>query len=286
MRRLCRAVAHHAAVRVVTLNALGHQQDWPARRRVLSTGLRDLSADVVVFQEVFTRNDSDDVAELLGSDFQVFHQRGRDQRGGGASIASRWPLAVVHEADLQFDKRLYRSGWIGSLAVVEISVAAPIGRVLIAHHKPTWQSGAEVERERQAVASARAIEEILHGSERHVVLAGDFDATPDSASIRFWMGRQSLDGLSVCYQDAWEATHGGAAGHTFIAENDLRSERWRPRPGRRIDYIMVRCGDHGATLDVTKCELLFEEPVDGVWASDHFGVLADLEPAPLVKDSP
>jgi hypothetical protein len=28
---------------------------------------------------------------------------------------------------------------------------------------------------------------------------------------------------------------------------------------------------------VVACERLFDRPVDGVWASDHFGVVADLE---------
>jgi endonuclease/exonuclease/phosphatase family metal-dependent hydrolase len=154
------------------------------------------------------------------------------------------------------------------------------------HHKPTWQSGAERERERQAVASARIVEEILDGSDGHVVLAGDFDATPDAASIRFWTGRQSLDGMSVYYQDAWEAVHGNEPGHTFTPDNALRSPSWRPRPARRIDYVMVRCGDHGATLDVTGCELAFNQPVRGVWASDHFGVVADLEPAAFTTDPP
>jgi hypothetical protein len=45
--------------------------------------------------------------------------------------------------------------------------------------------------------------------------------------------------------------------------------------GRRIDYIMVRCEDYGPTLDVSSCERIFDEPV-GVWAIDHFGVVADL----------
>jgi hypothetical protein len=31
-------------------------------------------------------------------------------------------------------------------------------------------------------------------------------------------------------------------------------------------------------LDVVGCSLVLAEPVGGVWASDHFGVLADLEP--------
>jgi endonuclease/exonuclease/phosphatase family metal-dependent hydrolase len=273
-------------VRVLTMNVFGHHRDWETRRPVLQSGLRRLDPDVMTFQEVFKNDGYDQVEELLGTGYHVFHQRGRDDNGGGASIASRWPLELVREADLQTDARLYRSGWIGSLAVVEVAVPKPLGPVLVVHHKPTWQSGVELERERQAVATARIVEDLLGGADRHVVLAGDFDATPDSASIRFWTGRQSLDGMSVYYQDAWEAVHGEEPGHTFTPENRLRSDAWRPRPGRRIDYVMVRCGDHGATLDVAGCERAFDRPVRGVWASDHFGVVADLEPAPSTADPP
>ena len=46
--------------------------------------------------------------------------------------------------------------------------------------------------------------------------------------------------------------------------------------GRRIDHVMVRCVERGPTLDVRACERIFDEAVDGVWASDHFGVVADL----------
>jgi endonuclease/exonuclease/phosphatase family metal-dependent hydrolase len=53
---------------------------------------------------------------------------------------------------------------------------------------------------------------------------------------------------------------------------------WALEPGRRIDYVLVRCSDHGPTLDIRRCERLFDESVDGVWASDHFGVTAELSP--------
>jgi hypothetical protein len=47
-------------------------------------------------------------------------------------------------------------------------------------------------------------------------------------------------------------------------------------PGRRIAYIFVRCGDHGTTLDVSACGRIFDGPIDGLWASDHLGIVADL----------
>jgi endonuclease/exonuclease/phosphatase family metal-dependent hydrolase len=67
-----------------------------------------------------------------------------------------------------------------------------------------------------------------------------------------------------------------------------RSRWWprsRPRPwplerGRRIDHVLVRCAEHGPSLDITACTHAFDQPVGGVWASDHFGVVADLAAAP------
>jgi endonuclease/exonuclease/phosphatase family metal-dependent hydrolase len=267
-------------MRILTMNIFAQHADWEARRRVLIHGLRELSPDVVMFQEAIKTEEYDQVADLLGSDYHVFHQLGRSADGCGASIASRWPLEVVHEADLHVTDRVDPAGWIGSLAVVEIAVPEPIGDVLLVHHKPTWQSGTELERELQAVASARLVEELLDGGDRHVVLAGDFDATPDAASVRFWAGRQSLEGMSVYYQDAWDAVHPDEPGHTFTPDNALRSDAWRPRPARRIDYLFVRCGTHGASLDSAACALAFAQPRDGVWASDHFGVIAELTVPP------
>jgi endonuclease/exonuclease/phosphatase family metal-dependent hydrolase len=52
---------------------------------------------------------------------------------------------------------------------------------------------------------------------------------------------------------------------------------FRDWPFRRIDYVLVRLGAHGGhALDVAACKRIFDEPVNGVWASDHFGLVADL----------
>lgn len=48
-------------------------------------------------------------------------------------------------------------------------------------------------------------------------------------------------------------------------------------PFRRIDYIFVRCGEYGKpTLTIRNCQRIFDQPRDGGWASDHFGLAADL----------
>jgi endonuclease/exonuclease/phosphatase family metal-dependent hydrolase len=47
--------------------------------------------------------------------------------------------------------------------------------------------------------------------------------------------------------------------------------------GRRIDYIMIRSGIHGPTLAIADCRRVLDRRVAGIWASDHFGVVADLQ---------
>jgi endonuclease/exonuclease/phosphatase family metal-dependent hydrolase len=148
----------------------------------------------------------------------------------------------------------------------------------VVHHKPVWPIHLEVVRERQSVIAARAVEDLV--AERrpaHVVLLGDLDATPDAASVRFWTGRQSLEGTGVAYHDAWESAHPDDPGHTFTPRNALVDAGSMPlvRP-RRIDYVMVRGEHHGPTLRVRSCAQVLPEPVDGVQASDHHGVVAEL----------
>jgi endonuclease/exonuclease/phosphatase family metal-dependent hydrolase len=258
-------------VRVLTLNVLAPRYgDWSLRLPVLRSGLPEVDADVVALQEVV------DPGELLGAGWHLAPHSRRGPDGDGATLASRWPLGKIHEIDGLLTPRAAEFPWGGTLAV-EVLAPEPLGPVLFVHHKPVYQLGYERERELHAVAAARLVEELAPDHSRHVVLLGDFDARPDASSMRFWTGRQSLDGTSVCFHDAWESVHGDEPGHTFTPENPrVQDGGMFLVRGRRIDYVLVRGGDHGPTLRVESCERALVEPVDGVQASDHYGVLAEL----------
>ena len=250
---------------------------WTRRQEALRNGLRALGPDLVAFQEVVYRDGYDQVADLLGPEYHVRHQAGREADGAGNSIASRWPFGDVRDVDLHVTSRMDPSELAGRVTVAEISPSAAIGPLLFVNHKPSYQLAFEHERELQAVAAARVVEDLVDDHRPHVVLAGDFDAEPDMASMRFWRGRQSLGDMSVCYRDAWADIHRRASGYTFTPDNPMvRRGNWPQERGRRIDHILVRCGHHGPTLEIKACERIFDAPVNGVWASDHFGVMADL----------
>jgi endonuclease/exonuclease/phosphatase family metal-dependent hydrolase len=245
----------------MTQNLWGIRGDWGARRRVLRAGFRRLELDFVAFIEAIKTDEYDKVVDLLGDVHHVAHQAAREPGGQGASIASRWPLGTPYEVDLQVSARV--AGFAATTMVVEIDAPEPYAPLVFANHVPSWQLQFEHERELQAVAAARFIEAFVGDREVHVVLAGDFSSDPDAANVRFITGRQSLDGTSVCYRDAWEAVHGGVRWETFSSDNPLLADwDW---PFKRLDYVFVRCGEHGGpTLEIRDCELAFNEAREGV----------------------
>jgi endonuclease/exonuclease/phosphatase family metal-dependent hydrolase len=263
-------------ISVMTFNLLSPEHaDWPGRRKVIRAGLRDLRPDVVALQECVLTRDYDQATDLLGEEYHTAWHPGRSADGVSAVLCSRFPFGDTHAVDLHVTSRVTLP-WSAAV-LTEIELPPPLGPVLLVHHKPTYEIGHSSEREMQAVACARSIEEYLAGRDLHVIVLGDFDDTPDSRSLRFWTGRESLDGFSVAYRDAWEAVNGTDPGHTFAADNPLvRAGEMSLELGRRIDYVLLRSGIYGPTLDVTECRRVFDQPVDNTWASDHFAVLAQL----------
>jgi len=94
---------------------------------------------------------------------------------------------------------------------------------------------------------------------------------------------QSLAGRSVHFHDAW-AIAGDGPGHTWTSDNPAAAAEIdqivrQPNHRRRIDYILIGSSHAhpNARCHVRRAAPAFDQPTDGVWASDHFGVLAELE---------
>jgi endonuclease/exonuclease/phosphatase family metal-dependent hydrolase len=268
-------MAPDARLRALTLNVYGPSNpDWKRRHALLRKTLRKLDADVIALQEVPV-NDPLFLDDLVGPGFHFAHFSRPSAHGVAGTLATRWPHTHVTEVDLRVT-----GGAADTLtwcATVVIETDTPLGTVVVAHHKPSWPFPFEREREAQAVLAAQTLEAHIGDREVHALVLGDFDATPDSASLSFWRRRRPVDGISVCYQDTWEYVHPDEPGRTFDRDNpSVRDGEVATAVSRRIDYILVRAGHHGPTLQALDCQLFLDHPVNGVWASDHYGVMADL----------
>ena len=128
-----------------------------------------------------------------------------------------------------------------------------------------------------AVVVAHRLRELAAEADIPTVLAGDLDAEPDAASVRFLLGRQSLEGESTAFVRAWDVVHPGEPCWTLDPASDLVARTMPGWPYREIDHILVRCRRDGlASLLVESCARVHDRPRDGVWASDHYGLVADL----------
>jgi endonuclease/exonuclease/phosphatase family metal-dependent hydrolase len=163
----------------------------------------------------------------------------------------------------------------------KVNEASGTGELLFIATTASWRLDAAAARERQALAVTDL--DARHRGVLPTIIAGDFNAGPDAASIRYLTGARSLHERSVAYHDAW-AVAGDGSGYTWTADNGAaraEMDQIGRQPGyrRRLDYIFVGSwhAHPKACCRVEAARLVFTEPADGLWLSDHFGLLAEVE---------
>jgi endonuclease/exonuclease/phosphatase family metal-dependent hydrolase len=271
-------------LRVLTLNVWNDNGD-PRRFDLINRELHWLDPDLIALQEVLQSPERSQLDALLaGMDHQRTHQvevldvvPPGAERFGGNAIATRWPHRVVEVLDLRLPDAP-DVPW----ATLAASVRLP-GDDELLFIAPTmaWRLDAESARQQQVLALTDL--DARHRRALPTVVAGDFNASPEATSIRYLTGLQAIDGHSAHYHDAW-AVAGDGPGYTWgdgnpNAVSEIDQVVRQPRHRRRIDYVFV--GSWHAHPDahayIRSAAVAFDKPDDGVWASDHLGVVVDLE---------
>jgi endonuclease/exonuclease/phosphatase family metal-dependent hydrolase len=270
-------------LRVLTFNVWNEEGDTH-RIDMINREIHRLSPDLIAFQEVVERRGRNQLQQLIrGLNFHATHQTSLQayvppfaDRFSGNAVATRWPHKPVELLDLRL-AGVTDVPWATVAVVVELPER---GEMLFIGATTSWRLAAESAREQQVVAIADL--DARHRRKLPTVIAGDFNAAPDASSIRFLTGLQSLAGRSVHYQDAWRVA-GDWPGYTWTVDNPNASagidQIVRQRNHHRgIDYVFIGSWDAhpNAYCRVEAATLALHEPVDGIWPSDHFGVVVDL----------
>lgn len=272
-------------LRVLTLNCWNISPPFDERMALVRQAIEELRPDVIGLQEVIVRHEGFDQAAVildgLGYSWAFGAAwRWSDAEGGplapdhpdadafGNVIASRWPLADVVVEPLPGGETGERRSIVGG------RIATPDGPLPFACTHLNWKLDHGWVRERQVLAVARFARDLAGDAPGlPPIVVGDMNAEPDSTEMRFLAGLGSLAGQSVYFQDAWRRGGDGGPGHTWDNRNPHAAVSHEP--SRRIDYVWVGHPRDGRGL-VERARVVLDEAVDGVFPSDHFGVLAEV----------
>jgi endonuclease/exonuclease/phosphatase family metal-dependent hydrolase len=266
-------------LRCLTLNLWGSEPPLDRRLAIIADGIKALGPDLVALQEVQDRPDVPNQAEALARVTGLHHvfAPAIAFRGGheGLAFLSRWPI-IEHEArplpHAQGDEsRILLSA---AIAVGGAGATTPPLWAHVTHLNYRLQHG------QQREDQVQAIEQVIAGRPDSVpqILLGDFNARPEADEIRWLCGLTTLGGRRTSFQDAWAARHPGEAGWTWAASNPYTAALSFLQRDRRLDYIFVTPQRRDGRGRIHDCRIVFDQPsADGVFASDHFGLLAEIQ---------
>ncbi|MPZ25093.1 MAG: endonuclease [Micromonosporaceae bacterium] len=266
-------------MRVVSWNLWWRHGPWQQRRPAIAAVLSEIGPDVCGLQEVWggaTENLAAELADRLGlhwcwaslptaSHRQAEH--GQDIQIGNA-VLSRWP--ILAQAELRLPVAEGEQPRVALYARLD----APGGPLPLFTTHLTHRPGASAERVAQVRALAGFVAEHGTGDAYPPVVTGDFNAEPDSDELRLIGGLSTAPAVpGLVLVDAWRYADPGDPGHSWDRRNGHLGERGLL--DARIDYLLVGL-PHGDRGRVRSAWLAGTAPVDGVWPSDHFAVVADL----------
>jgi endonuclease/exonuclease/phosphatase family metal-dependent hydrolase len=261
-------------VRVLTWNLWGRNGDWARRRDAIATVIADAAPDVCGLQEVWDTPDGNLAAQLaqrLGLRWcwaRAHPPRPGDGLSIGNAVLSRWPILAVEEAELPTGSLPERRVAVGA------RIAAPGGALPFITTHLTYRPGGSAVRLDQVRALARFVAGQADDCAYPPVVTGDLNAEPASDELRLLGGVLTEPAApDLVLLDAWRYAAPEDPGFTWDRRNGYQGHS--VIPDSRIDYVLVGLPreDRGR---VQAARLGGATPVDGVWPSDHFAVVADL----------
>jgi endonuclease/exonuclease/phosphatase family metal-dependent hydrolase len=264
-------------VRVLDWNLLHARRDNRARLEVVARMIANEHPDVVALQEVSQSwllgrgNRAEVLARRL--DLQWSYQ-------ATDGIPKVWEegLAVLSKRAII---RTVRRKLVGSLPRPLIGRQVLIGETRLADETPFavasvhlgFPDNGEVENLEQALDAADLVAREVLARGIPAVLTGDLNARASALSVRALTTGEILGGAAP-FVDAWAAV-GAGPGITSTPTNPYTDAPGDPP--QRIDYVLVLQGTDPAVRPVG-ARVIGDRPTrNGVYGSDHFGLVVDLE---------
>jgi endonuclease/exonuclease/phosphatase family metal-dependent hydrolase len=286
--------------------------DYPARAKVLAAEIVALAPDLVALQEVLlyrrqtpsdygpdnqTPNATEVALDFLTTLMAEIEARGGGYRVAGASqnVDAELPVAdgngglfdlrvTDHDVILAHDG-VATADYVASPFSTHFDLTVggtggvPISFVRSSSHLHATVGGAQfvfatghLEIDPLAevqLAQAQELVAALADVQGPLVLIGDFNSRP---------GANSYPLLTRSFHDAFTPAPSGDPGFTCCQAGDLKNPQ--SAVGERIDLILYRGPVRPTAVRATGADPATDRTPEGLWPSDHLGVLGELEITP------
>lgn len=276
-------------MRIVTWNLWWRFGPWENRQPLIVSELQKLDPDIVCLQEVWADDGVDQAVQLadaLEFDLVRTTTAGGDPQSFGNAILSRFPLERAGQQALPAV-----GGGPGHRSVVAARAQVGERSQLVVNTHLEWRYTESALRQRQLsvivefikslraaagdpVSGAGSADSRSEPDPDAVILAGDFNAVPESQEIRRLTGLEPPYSSDLIFTDAWAAVSDDA-GYTWTRDNPNSANALWPR--RRLDYVFVSWPRSKPWANPLSARLAGTE-YDGVLApSDHYAVVVELD---------
>ena len=275
-------------MRIMTWNVQGRVGEWAGRHAALRSWIEQTAPDVLTLQESWVEPDGTTQAARLGEELGLHCVTAADLAGFERypeatywvvnAVLSRWPLTIERLRPLPDEKG--EPTWRHVL-VTRVHRPADEGGPFIAagtHLEHGLENSARRSVQMTALVGHLADtlgDEAQRRESLPAILAGDLNCTPESDEYRRATGLAAGTVPNFTLVDAWSAAGNTDPGHTWSAANPLVPRR-AIHPHRRLDYVMVSTPRRPGAGHVRHCTLAGNTAAAGVWASDHFAVVAEV----------
>jgi len=265
-------------MRVVSWNLWWRYGPWERRREAIAATLAEVGPDLCGLQEVWGgpgENLAADLAERLGMHWcwavaATGRGAGGEELSLGNAILSRWPIVAQAQADLPVGD-LVKEGRVAVCARVE----APGGVLSMFTAHLTYGLGRSQVRMAQVRRLAEFVAEHAADCAYPPVVTGDLNAEPGSDELRLLGGVLTVPAVpGLVLVDAWRYADPGDPGFTWDHRNGYLADSMIP--DSRIDYVLAGLPRQGRGR-MRSAGLAGTAPMDDVWPSDHFAVVAELQ---------
>ncbi|MFA6600668.1 MAG: endonuclease/exonuclease/phosphatase family protein [Candidatus Omnitrophota bacterium] len=249
-------------MKILTLNTWQKRGPWQERWQVLLEGLAHLRPDIVGFQELFDSGWAETVRRAAGYPHLVF-----SNEKAGLVFLSRYP--VLRSSCLVMKTQAPSEEYLRYSLFAEVDAGGKPLALFNTHLSWRPEEGPI----REAQAAELLADADLKADGRETLAMGDFNAAPGTPEIN----RMTHGGG---FADIYGCAHPGDPGITWDNAHPYVQMASTVLPDRRIDFLFAR--NRRALLgNLVSARRVYLEPDSrGIFATDHYGVLAEFRTVP------